>query len=645
MSFKNGIRLGESRIFAFAIMAIAIAVILPMHPAYAQLVGSAEIHAPAVITSNNTGVLTIIRLNVYKGNGTVSVGGPAQVGASTLSSAQTAARYAASYLGVNFNEYNFNYTILNSDTENVSGPSAGAAMTVLAISALNGKPLANNFTMTGTINSNGSIGLIGGVYDKVSAAKSAGMKFVLVPAAPANSDEDMLYTLVQDEFGLPLVQVQNISSALGFAMYGKSVKGMGSTYTPFVNYKVQDLGNASVYCTQACNGQAFNGLVNFTFNLTRREIGTLSSAPGFSNVSEQLSKVLNQSAMEAEKGYGYTAADQSFLDYIIAYYFSHHTITKQGGMQVMQNVSTSCDALLPPRLTNSNYQYVLGGELRQLWANYTIMQDIGEYNVTAIDTDGVLDSVYEAGEAAGWCSAASYMYNASAAMGGSYVSASPGLESVAQSRLQRATVYGNSLYLSTAEQAYKSGNYPLAILDADYAFIFGNATLASGIGTGRLINMSESIAANSTFGVWAPQFANEALFYAQEAKLASDNRTLSLGYAQEAYSTALLASQLSNDTSLINSNLIVQQQVPAQNYEGDFSAILAGISSIEKELIAIFMMMLALLIALIAIFIALIVLINRSRNRSNVKEKEMRRSGELSSEENKTARRRRKNSR
>ncbi|MGC8648046.1 MAG: S16 family serine protease [Candidatus Micrarchaeia archaeon] len=621
MYFEANSEAYRKRIFAIAIVAIAVAMLLPANMANAQLVGSAEIHAPAVITSNNTGVLTIIELKVYKGNGTVSVGGPAEVGASTLQSAQTAAQYAASYLGKNFGSYNFNYTILNSDADNVSGPSAGAAMTMLAISALSGKPLASDFTMTGTINSNGAIGLIGGVYDKVSAAKSGGMRFVLVPAAYGDSNEEMLYALVQDEFGIPLVQVKNVSAALNFAIYGENAVGKGTTYTPFVNYHVNEIGNASVECVQSCNSQAFNGLVAFTFNLTRDEIGTLAPFPNFSGISDQLSKGLNQSILEAEKGYGYTGADQSFLDYITAYYFSHHTITKQGGMQVMQNVSSSCAALETPQLTSSNYQYVLGGELRQLWANYTITQDMGEYNATAVDTDGVLDSIYEAGEASGWCAAASYMYNASYAMGGAYVSASPALKGVAESRLQKASAYGPSLYFTTAEQAYRSGNYPLAILDSDYALVFGNATLGSGIGTGKLINMSKALASNATFGVWATQFANEALFYAQEAALSS-NSSLALEYAQEAYSTALLAERISNDTSLISANLEVQAQPPitVQNYEGEFSTLLAGIAAIEKELLAIFMMLLALLIALIAIFIALVVLINRSRKMGNALE-------------------------
>ncbi|MEM3227446.1 MAG: S16 family serine protease, partial [Candidatus Micrarchaeaceae archaeon] len=208
----------KAGIFGVAAFTFIIAMALMASPlSYAQtLVGSAQMHAPAVITSNNTGVLTLIHLSVYRGNGTVNVSGPEEVGASTVDSAITAAKYAAEYLGLDFYNYSFNYTILNSNSVNVSGPSAGGVMTVLAISALTGRHLPNDFTMTGTISSNGSIGLIGGVYDKASAAKAGGMKFILVPATQKSSSEEMLYALVQDEFGLPLVQVANVSEALQY---------------------------------------------------------------------------------------------------------------------------------------------------------------------------------------------------------------------------------------------------------------------------------------------------------------------------------------------------------------------------------------------------------------------------------------------
>ena len=175
----------------------------------AYTVGTASIPAPAVIPSGNGEALTTINLTVTSGTGNVTVSGPAEVGSSTLQSAYTAAQYASSYMGTNFSKYNFAYFIASASS-NVTGPSAGAAMTLLAISALGHKQLRNDFTITGTISSDGSIGEIGGVYNKVDAAYQNGLDLVLVPKVPASSSEDELYLLVQTQFGIPLVQVANI---------------------------------------------------------------------------------------------------------------------------------------------------------------------------------------------------------------------------------------------------------------------------------------------------------------------------------------------------------------------------------------------------------------------------------------------------
>ena len=595
---------------ASAMISVALIILFVAYAGAQSVVGSSEIHAPAVIVSNNSGVLTLIKLTVTNGSGMVNVTGPSEVGASTISSAEAAAQYASSYLNLDFNKYNFDYEILNSDAINVSGPSAGAAMTVLAISALSGRPLPSNFTMTGTIDSSGGIGLIGGVYDKTAAAKSGGMSFILVPATQANSNEDMLYALTQDEFGIPLVQVANVSQAVQFALYGKSVLGRGSPYEPFVNYNLSLIPNASITCSN-CNESWFAGLTSYTFNITSRMINTLKPYGAFSNITQQLTAILNQSEVEAKKGYLYAGADQSFLDYITASYFSHHTITKGGGISYLDNVSNACGALQPPQLTNTNYEYVIGGELRQAWANYTISQDIGTYNATAVDTDGVLGAVYSGAEAMGWCSAAGYMYNISAQMGGSPVATSATLRSLAQSRIARAAQYGSNLYYATAESAFRSGNYPLAILDSDYAFALYNSTARFGNSTGVLLNMTARLADNASFGVWSTQFANEAEFYSAEARI-TQNASAAHGYASQAYSTALLASEISNDTSAIKGSLLAAPSAPAYgNYEGDFSAILTALTGIEKAMIALYVVLVGILIAVVATFIALLVLINR----------------------------------
>lgn len=63
----------------------------------------------------------------------------------------------------------------------VDGPSAGAAMAVVAISALTGHPVDGKSAVTGEITVHGAVKAVGGVPAKVEAAKQAGIKRVFIP--------------------------------------------------------------------------------------------------------------------------------------------------------------------------------------------------------------------------------------------------------------------------------------------------------------------------------------------------------------------------------------------------------------------------------------------------------------------------------
>lgn len=567
--------LAMSSIFMIALLAGAL---------NAAVVGTSSIRAPAVILENRTnnvsfGSLTKISLTISNGNGSVSVTGPFEVANSTRDSAITAVHYALSYLNLNGSALNFNYTI-NSPGDNVSGPSAGAAMALLAISALQHKPLRSDFTMTGTISANGSIGEIGGVYDKSNASVHGNLNLILVPYVPSYSYESLLYSLTQASLGIPLVQVKNITQAEAFA-FNSSISGMANAtkYAPYTDYHVASLQYAPLNCSAQCNEGTFNTLVNATFYEAAQKLSLLNSTHGFDNISSQLSKDLNQSGELARKGYLYVAADFAFLDYIDAYYFSSHNVTtKPEALSKLSDLQSSCGYLTPPQLTSDNYVYVLNAELRQLWANYTINSTYSLYNSSELDTDTILRGMFQAGQASGWCILARTTYTAEENYTGYAVQQSDALKAIAESKLNRVSGYGPSMYSATAANAYDQGNYAVAILDADFGFVLSSASSEFLLPTANLTSMATRMAANATYGVWATQYANEAMFYVHEAMI-TQNATDAHGYATQAYSSALLAHEMSNDTATISSNL------KPSGAGSDTIAIMNQISRVEKAVV------------------------------------------------------------
>ncbi len=98
------------------------------------------------------------------------------------------------------------------DSSNIGGPSAGLMYTLTIIDLLNEEDLLKGHAIagTGTIDSEGNVGGIGGVRQKVVAAERQGADFVLVPEA---NYEDALSAPTPDE---RIISVATLQDALDF---------------------------------------------------------------------------------------------------------------------------------------------------------------------------------------------------------------------------------------------------------------------------------------------------------------------------------------------------------------------------------------------------------------------------------------------
>lgn len=94
----------------------------------------------------------------------------------------------------------------------VDGPSAGAAMAVVAASALSGTPVDGKTAITGEISVKGRIRPVGGVPVKILAAKNAGLRRVLIPR------ENYLDRFA--DCGIEVVPIDTIAEALDMMLLG-----------------------------------------------------------------------------------------------------------------------------------------------------------------------------------------------------------------------------------------------------------------------------------------------------------------------------------------------------------------------------------------------------------------------------------------
>ena len=99
----------------------------------------------------------------------------------TQMSTRFAKAIACDFIESDCDDLDFFYTI-TADSAIIAGPSAGASIAILTVAMLENFDLNENYAITGTINSGGLIGPVGGLKAKVEAAKKAGMKKVFIPA-------------------------------------------------------------------------------------------------------------------------------------------------------------------------------------------------------------------------------------------------------------------------------------------------------------------------------------------------------------------------------------------------------------------------------------------------------------------------------
>jgi len=153
----------------------------------------------------------------------------------TQISTRYAKEIACNHFHLNCEKYDFIYTI-QASTSIIGGPSAGAAIAALTSVALLDLDYNKNIAITGTINSGGIIGPVGGVKQKLEAASDIGLSKVMIAKGTAlQSDENSdklgglenstinkinLIDYGKDNLSLEVVEVMDLDDAV-YQLTGK----------------------------------------------------------------------------------------------------------------------------------------------------------------------------------------------------------------------------------------------------------------------------------------------------------------------------------------------------------------------------------------------------------------------------------------
>jgi uncharacterized protein len=190
------------------------------------------------------------------------------------------------------NNKDFIYTI-KSNSVIVGGPSAGAAITLLTIAELENLEIKKGIAITGTINSGGLIGTVGGLKEKINAAKDLELNTVLIPHGEKtgkinnitmadyviNISQENISTIDLIKYGksldIDVIEVATIDEALYHAT-GKEIQKLNTslivdeTYTTTMQKVTQELCTETLKAKKLLTDFKNNTEYKNAINLTQR---------------------------------------------------------------------------------------------------------------------------------------------------------------------------------------------------------------------------------------------------------------------------------------------------------------------------------------------------------------------------------------
>lgn len=183
------------------------------------------------------GVVMRADVELRDGSGRVLVNTVPRIGIDIQTSVRTAVRVAEEATGVQLSGTDVILTITSDqEADVVDGPSAGAAITIAIIAAIIDEDLNEGVYMTGTINSDGTIGPVGGIPEKALAAAENGATRFYVPKGqgtiivyvPRTTSPVPGWTITRYE--RKIVELQDYLEEQGYSVVVEEVENIEEAY-------------------------------------------------------------------------------------------------------------------------------------------------------------------------------------------------------------------------------------------------------------------------------------------------------------------------------------------------------------------------------------------------------------------------------
>ncbi|MDD5148129.1 MAG: hypothetical protein PHH08_01555 [Candidatus ainarchaeum sp.] len=288
------------------------------------VIGHDSIKVFAVTEDGQSAMAADLGLTIEAGNGTVWSSVEPLIGTSTQTTQKIAVQVAKNYFP-KVSSYDYKFDI-NSSASLVDGPSAGAAMALLAISMLNDKKIPEEVGITGTITGEGGIGQVGGVFKKAQEAARIGIELFMIPAGeakqiaqgPAGAEYVNLVDYAGANWGMKVIEVSNIGQALKYAFADIKTIDINSGQQELPDFMPKPIAaSGSVYrmhgLTDGYIKRASDAITNARKSLTGTLLNDADATETMLAALTSAEKDLQDAKILFDQNYFYSSANYAFL--------------------------------------------------------------------------------------------------------------------------------------------------------------------------------------------------------------------------------------------------------------------------------------------------------------------------------------------
>ncbi|MFH1393433.1 MAG: S16 family serine protease [Candidatus Micrarchaeota archaeon] len=500
--------------------------------------GQASLFVPAVI--GNGGGLVNATMKLVPGEGNVFVAISPRTASDTQQSVEDAVMFAKAVSGMEESTCDILLTFENENMGGyIEGPSAGVAMSVMALSMLENSTLRQDTVLTGSIDSGGHVGAVGGLHEKAKAAALGGASYFITP--PVTFYEMLVLGNMEEEYGITIIEAYDASDIFGFMLHNRTINQTGFRAGESEPPDVEPYGTSGVENFREV-AQDMLLMLNATLQRMEPEGNESAEAKRFFE-----NKLLISSAL-LEKGYFFTAANGAFLDYIDVATISA-ILDDDLDLKRKRDESYFClDSINRPEMTDRNFQWLIGSELREGWALDTL-------NSTEIEEPLLTEERYaiyhELMYADAWCRVA---WSLSDAAGTDGKLLDQGIwKDLAAEMIEEADRgqhdVDTSERLEIARKSYERGKYGAAVFDAVFVIRMDQSSAEADMLTPEELTASLETMANAEMGsLWGKVYQAQGYYLMQQRANTTAYRIFSLAQGLDTASALMkLETELDED--------------------------------------------------------------------------------------------------